>query len=324
MAKEILLYSFMYDYSIAQIMRDIEAAKNQKIRLRINTGGGDVLDSYGLVAKLKELTMAPELMVDGQAASMGAFLCCYFDQVKALDVSEFTFHRAAYPSYIEGNAMYFTEPMRQALIKTNADLRAAMEGKIKASDWKRVTGVSFDDLFSLDERIDVTINARQAKDLGLISEIIEITPEKKAEIQGKMFAIAAAHTKLEVPEQSKEDLTKTNNKMTIEQLKAEHPALYAAAVKEGVTKERDRVGSYLTFIQLDPEGVKKGIQSGEDLSATAMSEFSLKAFTKNTLQAAETDNAEAVSTGEVEPEKPAKEKAVEAFKKDVRSRMGLK
>lgn len=330
MGKEILLYSYMYDFMIANIITEINAAGGQEITLRVNTPGGDVLDSFGLVAKLKEQKIEPSIMVDGKANSMGAFLCCYFSKVKALDVSEFTFHRAAYSNWVENNPIYFTDEVKAALVKTNTDLRAAMEGKIKASEWKKITGVSLDDLFSMESRIDVTINAEQAKKLGLIDEIITITPERRASIDKGVFAIAAmtAGIQKEGAAQSTIEISKTNTIMTLAEFKAANPAGYAEAKaeghKEGVSAERDRVGSYMAFVEIDPKAVKEGIAGGETLSLTAMSELSLKAMAKTSLATAAADNAPAVATTEAPKDDPKANANSSAFMAEVKARIGLK
>lgn len=332
MAKEILLYSYMYDFMIANIITEINAAEGQEIKLRVNTPGGDVLDSYGLVAKLKEQKIDPSIMVDGKANSMGAFLCCYFNKVKALNVSTLTFHRAAYPQWFESNPIYFTTEAKASLEKVNKDLREAMEGKIKAADWKKETGYTIDQLFSMDGRIDVTIDADQALRLGLIEEIVNITPEKRAEIENKVYAIAAFAAGIK-PAETPEAPTATQptkilkpNTMTIQELKAAHPEAYAAAVKEGVTAERDRVGSFLAFIDVDPAEVAKGIKSGEALTATATAEFSRKEFNIKAGIKAAVENAPEVTTEEpAPPATPPTEaaKKMAAFNAEVDAKLGL-
>lgn len=334
MAKEILLYSYMYDFVIANIITEINAAEGQEIKLRVNTPGGDVLDSYGLVAKLKELKTEPSLMVDGKANSMGAFLCCYIKKAKGLDVSTWAFHRAAYPQWFESNPTYFTPEAKEGLLKINNDLRAAMEGKIKASEWKKVTGTSLDDLFSMDGRIEVIINADQALKLGLIDEIVNITPEKRAEIQSNVFAIAAQTAGINAAPIVAEEPTATQstkilkpNTMTIEKLMAEHPDVYAAAVNKGVTAERDRVGSFLAFIDVDAEAAVKGIKDGGALTQTLTAEFSLKAIHKQAGVKAENDNAAVITTDPPptpEAAKTEEQKKLEAFNAEVDAKLGLK
>src|SRR5690606_34151083 len=59
---------------------------------------------------------------------------------------------------------------------------------------KRLKGVSLDEIFSNDQRIDVFLSAQEALTIGLVDRIVEITPERKAEIDSIMQAIAAQIT----------------------------------------------------------------------------------------------------------------------------------
>lgn len=312
MKKEILLYGSIYSWGVEDIIKELSDNTDKDIVLRINTPGGEVNATYGLVAKWNEHKGNKIIKVDGQAASAGAFICCYASDVEALDVSTFLFHRAAYSSWFEGNKEYFTEAMRNSLIETNRFLRQAMESKFTVEQWLAVTGVSLDDLFSLESRIDVTISAEQAKQLGIVSKITKITPDKKAEVEAlynnasATVAARAAHlgkipSQLVVPPTSNPEANiiivhpKTSIKMTIENLKAEHPELYAQVVGVGVTQERDRVGAYMVFAHLDLEAVRKGINEGTALTATQQAEFSLKAFSAQQLQAAQANGVQAVA-----------------------------
>lgn len=114
--------------------------------------------------------------------------------------------------------------------------------------------------------------------------------------------------------------------MTIQELKAAHPEAYAAAVKEGVTAERDRVGSFLAFIDVDAEAAVKGIKDGGALTATATAEFSLKAINKQAGAKAESENAAPVTTEEAPKPEAAKsdaEKKMAAFNAEVDAKLGL-
>ena len=62
--------------------------------------------------------------------------------------------------------------------------------------------------------------------------------------------------------------------------------------------ERDRAGAWAEFMDVDPAAVKAGIQSGDNLSATKMAEFSRKIMGKTIVPKAEEENAETVLTEE--------------------------
>jgi len=98
--------------------------------------------------------------------------------------------------------------------------------------------------------------------------------------------------------------------MTIEELKADHPELYSAIFAKGVTEgtktgeatgvanEKDRIGAWMKFVDIDAKAVAVGIESGEALSQTATADFSRKALSKEQLDNIESKNAEEIETEE--------------------------
>jgi len=284
---------------------------------------------------LKSSKNNKKLKVDGFAGSMAAFLCCYADDVECLDVSTFVFHRAAF--YYEENPNYFTPEVKAEVIEINKNLRAAMEAKMSAAEWEAETGVSYDAMFSLDDRIDVRITAKQAKKLGLVSKVNKITPTQSRQVNAMSMQIAAQYNQppillpvsAETPEPQAPTPTKIlkPNTMTKEQFIAEHPELYAAAVKEGVAQEKDRVGSLLAFIDVDREAVVKKIADGDSLTATAQAEFTVKLTNKLAGVKAEGENAGDITTDPPPPPATpptAEAEQVNSFVASVRKNLGLK
>jgi hypothetical protein len=84
--------------------------------------------------------------------------------------------------------------------------------------------------------------------------------------------------------------------MTIEKLKAEHPELFAQVVAMGVSSERDRVTAWSVFAEIDPKAVAEGIKGGENISQTAMAEFTLKKLSATSVEKITTEGAPAVET----------------------------
>src|SRR5690606_20871351 len=78
---------------------------------------------------------------------------------------------------------------------------------------------------------------------------------------------------------------KNQNKMTREELKSSHPSVYNEIYNEGkqagAAAERDRAGAWMAHAGTDLESVKKGIQSGNEISATEREEFLVKAANKS-------------------------------------------
>ena len=333
--KEILLYGEIWDYSAAQLITRLDEAKSGPVSVRVNCAGGSPESGWGMAAKMRELTGRKLLKVDGRAFSMALFLLCYVDEAEALDVSQFLVHRAAYPSWIENNPDMMTAERVESLKIVNDFLRAGFEAKVDVKKFEKISGVTLDDLFSTDNRIDVKLTAAQAKEIGLINRIVTITPEKKAELKGYAEQIAAHGgpqvdfpfdiTAVEQPQNNNEP-SKNNNMatLTLAELKANHPDVYKAAMEEGVTAERDRAGAWLEFGDVDFEAVKKGIEDGTELSRKQTAELTRKAMSKDMVEAAKKENAPDVTTAAAEAAKPAEAKALEAFDAEVNTLLGRK
>jgi|GEM_PF-1778460 ATP-dependent protease ClpP protease subunit len=330
MAKEVLIYGNIDEYSASQFIQDVnELEDGQDLTVRIATDGGDPEFGFGMIAKFLEFTGQKFVKVDGKAYSAGTFFCVYCDNVEALDVSEFLFHRAAYPSWFESEPALFTDAMKDNLKRVNDSLRKAMEGKIDLEALEQLKGVTLDDIFSMDDRIDVFLSAKEAKKIGLVTKITKITPKRQAEIESNMkVRMAARHD-------SNKKIEKSNpiKNMELTELKNSHPDLYAKVLEEGiakgVAKEKDRVGSWMPFYDADPELITASIKSGAEITATAISELNVKLFSKNSLKVIESGNAKPVATaekaigGQKEQEIMQKQERQSSFLSEVRKNFGL-
>lgn len=323
--KEIILYNYLYDASAANFIAQLEAYKDDDVVIRMNTGGGSPESTFGMIAKLSERTKATKIKVDGKANSMGAFMLAYTQDNEALDVSEILIHRAAYPSWVEKDANIMTPEMWSSLNRVNGKLREALEAKINTTLFQAITGKTMDDVFSTDTRIDVILTAQQAKEIGLINKVVNITPTMQAEIKGH-YAMAAKSglevMPFEIPEikEAKTTITIKSNKMTVAELKAQHPEVVEAIL----ASERDRVNSFLVFAHLDLDACKKGIADGVALSATQMAEFTLKAAQAQFMINAEAGSPASVTTAKVVDPKTVEAKAEEDFWKEVIENVNIK
>jgi len=337
MPKEILLYNFIFDFTAEELIGKMEEAKAEAIVLRINSGGGNVEDAWGTIAKFKEHTHAKTIKVDGIANSMSAFFLAFAEDVEALNVSSFTLHRASFAPFLEMDHDFMTVEKRERLDEINSQLRAALEAKIDVPKFEEITGVTMDELFSMDDQIDVRLTAAQAKEVGLINKVTQITPEVSAAIRSKTLKIAAttagieykeekapkAKKEIKKPEQNSNHQPKSDT-MDLETLKSENPDLYKEIFAKGVTAEKDRVGAWMAFNDIDPVAVSEGIKEGEAISATVTAEFARKAMSPEVLARIEKDSADKVETDKPEDkEETEKEKKVAAFEKEVRSEVGL-
>jgi ATP-dependent protease ClpP protease subunit len=323
MAKEVLLYGDIYSQRARDFIKEVDAASGEDLSVRVNSYGGDVDYGWGMVSKFVEHKGKKSVKIDAAAHSMAAYFAIYADEVEATDVASMIFHRAAYPTWVESDSQLFTDARKQELTRVNGKLREAMESKISSEDWEKVTGVSYDRMFDEGQaQIDVPITAKEAKKLGIVQSITTITPKQKAAIEARLVAMAEGVTGLRLAAINEPKTNSNPKAMTIETLKAEHPDVYAAAVKAGISQERDRVGAWVVFADVDVKAVTEGIKSGEGITATATAEFSRKAFAASQVSALEDGSAKAVATTEpkadahaanVNPELAALEAQVDKF-----------
>lgn len=317
MAKEILFYNYGIGADTAQVfIKELEEAKADDVTVRINSPGGNPFFGWGAIAKFKEHEGKKKIKVDGAAQSMAAYMILFGEDVEALDVSNILFHRASMNIYSDEDKRF--------LDSINANLRKKLEAKVDAAKWKEVTGVSIKDMFESENLIDVSLNAKQAKQLGIINKIVTLKPNELTALNEKFSGVAA---KVD-PDKEKENQNPI--KMTKEELKSKHPDVYASIVKEGIEAEQDRAGAWMAFVDIDPEAVKKGIDEGKSLSQKQMAEFSRKAMSAAALTDLEKEGAPKAETEEVKDkdgkktEATKKEAEVNAFQKEVFQKLGIK
>lgn len=294
---EVLLYGFIWTQSAIEFINAINEAPEGELTVRINSEGGDVNYGYGMIAKYREFEGTKKVKIDGQAASMAAFYLLYADDVEALDVSRIMFHRAGYSTWYEEQ---MPDATRAELIEMNSKLEAAFRAKVDVKKFEELKGIKVKDLFSLSDRKEVFLSASEAKQIGLVDRITKITPQKKMQINAEMQRAAASFSGIQTnswfsenkPEATKQTIN-TNKTMTQEELQAQHPALYAsvlnAGVQQGIEQERDRVGAWATFSEVDPKAVKDGIASGKAMNQTVMAELTVKMISGQKLKDLETE-----------------------------------
>jgi len=278
------------------------------ITVRINSGGGEPDYGWGMVAKFKEYEGNKTVKIDGKAYSMAAFIAMYADNVEALDVSTFMVHRAAYPTWFEGSE-YFTKELKENLTSINKSLEAAFRARVDVEKFETLKDVKVKDIFSMEDRIDVFLTAKDAKKIGLVSKIIKITPKKAAEInsQVKIAAEIDSDLTVEAPEQkpTNKDIQKQiNTKMNKSELREKHPELFAEIVGLGVEQEQERVSAWAKWNEIDPALAMKGIEGKDEIKASNISEFqvaALKALQKKGVEADSTEDVKLDADGKAIP-----------------------
>lgn len=340
MPNDILIYGRIDEWNARSFFQSISDAQEDgeetALTFRINTGGGEPEYGWGMCSKINEI-VNKKALVDGKAYSMGLFACCYIDEVSCHDVSQFMVHRAGYSEWFE-KSEYFTEPLQENLANINKNLEKAFRNKIDVEAFENLKqvkekGITVKDIFSMDGRIDVFFSAQDAKKIGLVKNIIKLTPEKKAEISAFEESVNASRegkkvNKYEVVtvDEPKEDEPKNTN-MTADEIKAKYPAAHAEILNSGVAAERDRVESIMVFADVDMAECKKAIESGKPLTAKQMAELSRKSMNAEVLTKVKDDSKGEVKTeaAKEDAEKGGeKAEAVKNFEADLDKRLGIK
>lgn len=275
--KPLLLYAPIYDYvaeAFVDKMNDIP--QDQDIEIWMNCPGGRVFAGWSIIGPLQKRTGKKSMSIFGHAMSMAVYMPLYCDYAEALEVTQFMIHRA--DGYIEN-------PDDQMLLDNiNKDLRKQMESKLNMDVFEEVCGCTMNDIFNGQERKDVMLTAKQAKKLGLINSIKKLSQKEVEAYTEHFVAFADFSQRSENNESQRSDLNKPieNNqpkilkKMTKSEFQAQHPEVYAAIQKEAIDAERDRVGSYMAFIDIDKENVTKAIKEGAAFTGSVMAEMTVK------------------------------------------------
>lgn len=294
MAKDILIYGGIHRFSAEFFIQQLDENSGKKVAVRMNTEGGDPVSAWGMIAKINEQKPKPLIKVDGEAHSMGAFILCYVDDVEALDVSTFVLHRAAFSSFFETD---MNDEDAKKLSGINKNLRAALEAKIDVNKLKELKGVTIDEIFSMDSRINVHLTADEALQIGLVSRVVKLNPKEVSALTAKYGRIAASYNaSAEKSTEKPVEKPLNNNKMDLNELKLKHPEVYATVYGAGVKAEQDRVGSWMVFVKADAEAVTAGIKGGEPLSNTDMAELNQKSYAASVALATEDASADDLNT----------------------------
>ncbi len=302
MPKEVLLYGRIDSETATMFHESLQEIEgNDEMMLRINSIGGSPEFGWGIISMWNEIKTPKKIRVDGQAHSTAAFLLCYAEYTESLDVAEFLIHRAAYPSYME-NSVEFDDATKGNLMRVNKSIEAAFRAKVdivKFEALPQMAGKKTKDIFSMDARIDIYLTAKEAKSIGLINKVIPLTPSITAEI--KAYAKAASSNVFVPKETTEKELQNKpihKKQMTADQLKSEHPEVFNSIAKSAVDAERDRVGAWMAFNDIDAVAVAKGITEGKTMSQTDMADFTRKGIAKGAVAKAETETIPPVNGAE--------------------------
>lgn len=330
-----------------QIREAVAENPSEDLIVRVNTIGGEPDYMLSIVEKIQEISDQVIIKGNAQMHSAGFFLMAYVpvDRVEVADITQSVLHRAAYPNWMESSTDFPGSPYEITLSKLNKNMEKALRARIDVAALEALPqmaekGIKLKDIFSMESRIEVALTATDLKKIGLVSKINKITPTKQAELTAMVskFESCKSFEDLRAAASvTKEETEPNSNTMTLDELKSKFPAVYAQAkaegVAEGIADERDRVGAFLPFADIDLKAVTAGIESGKKISQKETSEFLRKSMSAEAIKKIQKDSPADVDTGEEQPvggdaaktaEQKAKEKKKADFEASLDASLGLK
>jgi len=138
----------------------------------------------------------------------------------------------------------------------------------------------------------------------------------------KVMQLSKINQTAKVPHNNNKNNTNfKSQKMTLEQLRQEHPEVYSSVFNAGVLSERDRNGAWMAHSNTDLAAVKAGIESGKEISATQREEFLVKSASLSHLKNLQEDSKSDVKTPEAEAIPEVKETEVDNFYAEVDAKL---
>ena len=178
-----------------------------------------------------------------------------------------------------------------------------------------------------EEVIDVKLTAEEAQRIGLINSVNTLVPAELQALNNRIAAFNSAHIDSNnEKEKYKNSKNKTMNKG---ELNKSNPELVTSLISEGresgklegIKAEKDRIGSWMAFFDADPVAVKAGIESGEAISSTAMSELTIKAVGMKAVAEVKEDSEEPTSTESPVAERTDEEIEAQKFEEELDSEL---
>lgn len=114
-----------------------------------------------------------------------------------------------------------------------------------------------------------------------------------------------------------------SNKMTKDELKSQHPTVYAEILSEGVSNEQERVASWMAFNEADPKAVSEGIASGKEIAPSQTYGFLVALANKGRITDLKNDNAPHIVSKET-PTEPVAEKTAAQLELEAASDFTIK
>lgn len=310
---EINLYEELNRESVQRLMSYTDwLSRDETFTINICCGGGQILASWGIAAKLKQAKARGctlKANIHGLCASMMTAILPFFDEVNALDLATDTImiHRGAYPETDDdGNEIEVTPEMQKRLDGDNIDIFNALASRVDSAKLKALKGYTLADLFdSKKPRVDCWLTAKEAQEIGLVNKLISMDAGATKTYQ---YAVATASIK-SLKATAATAVTKTPITMDLATLKANHPEVYAQAVaeaKQGMKTEDDPCAGCTKKTKAQDKGAEATTEATTEATVMAvLSKLGLSALTTTAAGSPAAVNSAAVLEAEAKKQAEA-------------------
>ena len=232
---EIFIYGEIGDWweelDATSLANKVKQSQGDTIRLRVNSGGGNVFTALSLYSLLKTSGKTIEVNIDGICASAATFFPCAASKVTMTLGGQMMIHDPLAGVYGQSKDL-----------RKMADILDKVGGSI-AMLYAEKTGKEVSDL--LDMMAEETwLDAYEAKEMGFVSDILETMD--LAACTKDVIAMSSKRLK-NIPQlnlnhvKSNDTQNKGGEKMDLNTLKAQYADVYAQAKQDGVTEVNAKI-----------------------------------------------------------------------------------
>lgn len=282
----------------------------QDVVIELYSPGGYVSDGLEIYNLLRDYSGKVTVICGALVASAATIIAMAADELLARETTQFMIHEPW--TIMLGTAddlVKEAEILRQIIDiavllyakrsgKSEAELRKALKEELWLAG-KGIVDYGFADGLMEDESAPAEGESQAAvlqKMAALKAKLETEGREHSANsgLEGKLLRCAMAQLRGSVKlasDETKEKLqdqaaapvleqAKEGQSMTLEELKAQHPALYAQIVAEakaaGAAEEKDRIEALMVYVDVDPDTVKAAIAEGREFSKKEIAEMNRK------------------------------------------------
>ena len=315
MAKKIVIDGVIgWEITAQSIRRQLDSAKGKDVTIEISSPGGSVFEGLEIFNLIRDYTGNVKSKITGLAASMASYIALAADTVTMHDNAVFMIH----------NPWAFTLGDYNELRK-EADVLEGLAALL-SQQYAKKTGKPVEEMRSLMD-VETWLFGSEIKDAGFADDIIEsekteTAQDKNTEITKSKAIVAGCLRQMKASEEHKDDLEKAaamlpkhsqekaqaspyghierkhkevqkgDNKMTIEELKAQHPDIYAAVFALGESSAREDIACHAVYFDDAPDLVIAAIKENKTFSKLDQAKYNRAGANKNDIAAAIKEDGE--------------------------------